>query len=78
MKNTVISKLCDQINTVRRVSYPNKGYLYFADIRGDGPRKRRVYCIANDSGGVTAVHNGITHRQTAKNLREVLAVQGVF
>ena len=78
MKNTVISKLCDQINTVRRVSYPAKGYLYFADIRGDGQNHKRVYCITSASGGVTAVHNGATYRQTAKNLREVLAAQGVF
>lgn len=78
MKKTIISKLCEQINEARRVSYPNKGYLYFADIRGDGANQKRVYRIVNDGGGVTAIHNGKTYRETAKNLREILKVQGVF
>jgi hypothetical protein len=55
-----------------------RGYIYFADIKGDGRNKRRVYVITNDGGGVTACHNGATYRQTAANLREVLAVQDVY
>jgi hypothetical protein len=49
----------------------------FSDIRGDGMRRRRVYMIVNDAGGVTAIHNG-SYRQTAQNLRDVLAVQHIF
>jgi len=77
MKNGTIDKLCAAINEARRVVYPQKGYLYFANIKGDGTRRRRVYMITNEAGGVTAIHNG-SYRQTAKNLREVLAVQSVY
>jgi hypothetical protein len=77
MKKGTIDKLCAAINDARRVTYPQKGYLMFSDIRGDGMRRRRVYMVTNDNGGVTAIHNG-SYRQTAKNLREVLAVQSVF
>jgi hypothetical protein len=71
MKKGTIDKLCAAINEARRVVYPQKGYLMFSDIRGDGMRRRRVYEIMNEGGGVVAVHNG-SYRQTAKNLREVL------
>ena len=77
MKKGTIDKLCDAINKARRVTYPQKGYLMFSDIRGDGMRRRRVYMITSDNGGVTAIHNG-SYRQTANNLREVLAVQHIF
>lgn len=71
-RKTIISELCGQINKKRGLTYPAKNYLYFADIRGDGANKKRVYCIVNDGGGVTAVHNGKTYRETANNLREIL------
>jgi hypothetical protein len=77
MKNGVIDKLCKEINKARGVVYPQVGHLRFSDIRGDGRYRRRVYIIINDGGGVAAVHNG-SYRQTAKNLREVLAVQSVY
>lgn len=77
MKKGTIDKLCEAINKARRVTYPQKGYLMFSDIRGDGMRRRRVYMITGEAGGVTAIHNG-SYRQTAKNLREVLEVQHIF
>jgi hypothetical protein len=77
MTKGTIDKLCAAINEARRVTYPQKGYLMFSDIRGDGMRRRRVYMVTNDNGGVTAIHNG-SYRQTAKNLREVLAVQSIY
>ena len=72
MRKTTIDNLCETVNTRNSVSYPMKGYTYFADIRGDGRNIRRVYVITNDKGGVTACHNGKTYRHTAKNLRELL------
>jgi hypothetical protein len=78
MKKTTIDKLCEELNKARRVQYPQRGYTYFADIKGDGRNIRRVYVITGDAGGVTTCHNGATYRQTAKNLREVLAVQSTF
>jgi hypothetical protein len=78
MKKGTIDKLCEAINQARRVTYPQRGYLYFANIKGDGiSRRRRVYMITSDGGGVTAMHNG-SYRQTAKNLREVLEVQNIY
>jgi hypothetical protein len=77
MKKGTIDKLCEAINKARRVTYPQKGYLLFQDIRGDGMRRRRVYMITSDGGGVTAIHNG-SYRKTAQNLRDVLAVQNIF
>ncbi len=78
MRKSTIDKLCEAINNARRVSYPDIGCLYFADIKGDGQNRRKVYIITNKNGGVTAVHNASTYRQTAQNLRVVLAVQGVY
>lgn len=75
MKNGAIDKLCEAINKARGVTYPQKGFLMFSDIRGDGMRRRRVYAVMNDGGGVCAVYNG-SYRQTAKNLREILTAQG--
>lgn len=72
MRKTTIDKLCEAVNALNSLSYPMKGYMYFADIRGDGRNIRRVYAITNDGGGVTACHNGFTYRHTAKNLRELL------
>lgn len=72
MRLTTIDKLCQAINAARGLQYPNKGYLYFADVKGDGRRRRRVWCITSDAGGITSTHNGKTYRHTAAALREVL------
>ena len=77
MAKTVIQTLCDEINKARRVKYPERGYLMFSDIKGDGRNRKRVYMVINDKGGVAAMHNG-SYRQTAKNLRNVLAEQNIF
>jgi len=78
MRKTTIDKLCEAINEARRVTYPQRSYLMFADIRGDGRLIRRVYCITSDGGGVSAMHNGATYRATAKNLREQLEIENIF
>jgi hypothetical protein len=78
MRKTTIDKLCDALNQAHRLTYPMRGYVYFADIRGDGSGKRRVYIVSNDFGGLTACYNGATYRQTAAKLRESLACAHIF
>ena len=78
MQKSTIDKLCEAINKARNVAYPEVGYLYFADVKGDGQNRRKVYRVCNKLGGVEACHNASSYKQTAQNLREVLAVQGVY
>ncbi len=74
MRKGVIDRLCDSINKANgNCVYPQRGYLYYANIAGDGRNYRTVYVITNDDGGVTACHNGGTPRETANNLRSILA-----
>lgn len=70
---SIIVKLCHAINTARELEYPAIGYLYFADVKGDGNSRRRVWAVTNKNGAVTAAHNGITYRHTAANLRTILS-----
>jgi hypothetical protein len=69
---STIAKLCNAINTARGLEYPAVGYLYFADLIGNGRERRRVWAVTNSSGAVTAVHNGKHYRETAANLRQIL------
>lgn len=74
MRKGVIDQLCAQINAANRnCTYPQRGYFMYANITGDGRNYRTVYVITNDQGGVTACHNGRTPRETAANLRGILA-----
>jgi hypothetical protein len=68
-----IEALCKAINDKQGIVYPNRGYFRFADIKGDGRNIRKVYVITGDNGALTAYHNGATYRQTAANLRSILA-----
>lgn len=69
MRKCKIDILLDEINKLNgNATYPQMGYLYYADIRGDGRNIRKVYAIINIDGGVTAVHNGATAKATVKNL----------
>lgn len=72
MRKSKIDNLCDEINRLNgNATYPQMGYLYYADIRGDGHNIKKVYAIVNAGGGVTAVHNGATAQQTVKNLESI-------
>lgn len=73
MKKSVIDQLCEAINKANKnCTYPQRGHLRYADIKGDGRRYRTVYVICNDEGGVCPAHNGATPKQTAANLRSIL------
>ena len=73
MKKSTIDKLCEAFNQKLRLEYPMRGHIRFSDIRGDGSNRRRVYMITSDGGGVTAMYNGATYRETAANLRKVIS-----
>ena len=79
MKKTVIDKLCDQYNRACGFTYPSIGYLYFADIVGNGqPLKRSVWQIITDRGGVSFSYvNCKTYKQTAEYLRRELQKMGL-
>lgn len=72
MKKGIIDKLCETLNRLNGLVYPMAGYVYFADVKGDGQAKRKVYMVMNDAGGVSLCYNGATYRQTADNIRKVL------
>lgn len=74
MKKGVIDQLCEAINVANKnCTYPQVGYFRYANIKGDGRNYRTVYVIVNQQGGVRAAHNGSNPRQTAANLRRILA-----
>ena len=79
MRKTIIDKLCDQYNQAHGFTYPSIGYLYFADIAGNGQLlQRRVWqTISNDGGVSRSLLNGKTYKHTAEYLRRELEKLGV-
>jgi len=70
---SVIDSLLKDYNELRGKKYPDVGYAYFADVRGDGSRIRSVYTIINTGGGVTYSElNGKSYNQTAANIRAAI------
>lgn len=61
------------LNEKRGFAYPEVGYCYYADIKGDGRNMKSVYSIINASGGVTRSHlNGYTMRETLGNIERAI------
>lgn len=72
MRKTTIDRLCDEINALNgNCEYPQMGHMRYANITGDGRNYRTVYVIINAGGGVCAVHNGATPKETAAKLRAI-------
>lgn len=74
-----VTDACERYNKARKLKYhrgPNNarkpadiGYLMWADIRGDGSKRRGLYAIVNDGGGVTTSDlRGRTMRETIRNI----------
>jgi len=64
-----IAQACTRHNDAKMLDYPMIGYLMYADIKGDGHSRRRVYQIVNANGGVTySPLNGRTLRETYRNI----------
>ena len=66
--DAVLNRALKAMNDARGVVYPQRGYTYWADIRGDGRYRPGLYVIINEHGGVT---NSTLARKTR---RETLAV----
>ena len=73
LKNTT-TRLLDKLNAARGRSYPDIGYEYLADIKGDGQHCPRVYSIINAHGGVTlSPLNAGNARQRCAKIRDAIA-----
>jgi len=74
MKPTLTDRLLDELNAKRGLKYPDVGYTYFADIKGDGFSKRSVWTIINRGGGVVRSHlNANNPRSRCNMIREEIA-----
>lgn len=61
------------LNAKRGLKYPDIGYMYYANIAGDGRKYRSLYTIINAGGGVSySEFNGKTTRETLKKLNNQL------
>lgn len=70
---TTTEKLLIELNAARGVAYPDPGYTYFADVRGDGRNIKSVWTILA-SGGVTRSDlNAATPRQRCDKIRDAIA-----
>jgi hypothetical protein len=64
-----VEQACQRYNKARDLTYPSRGYLQWADIRGDGSNRRGLYVTVTDSGGVTSSNlRGKTMRETIANI----------
>lgn len=65
VRDSHIRAALEKLNSSKGLVYPNIGYSYYADIKGDGRNIRSVYTITNADGGVTrSFMNGATKRKT--------------
>ena len=68
-------RLLEELNAAKGLSYPQVGYSYFADVKGDGRNIRSVYTIVNAQGGVSySPYNAATPRQRCANIRAAIAL----
>lgn len=65
--------LLAELNAMRGLQYPEVGYCYFADVKGDGTYSPRVYTIVNPQGGVTlSCLNAPTARARCEKIRAAI------
>lgn len=58
VRHTDVEKALARLNAARGFKYPDVGYTYYADIKGDGgPPQRRCWTIINDKGGVRQAYD---------------------
>ena len=69
VRDTHIIDALARLNAARNLTYPDVGYSYYADIKGDGVYRPRVYTVTNARGGVThSSMNGATKRKTLERI----------
>jgi len=74
---TKTERLIDQLNKARGLTYPDKGYMLYQDIRGDGRNRKSCYTIINGDGGVIAnCLNGLSPRERCNSLRVCIRSEG--
>lgn len=71
---TTTDKLLKELNSKNNKSYPEIGYFYFADIKGDGRNIKSVYQVINENGGVSYAHelNSSNSRTRCKKIRQAI------
>ena len=66
-------KLLRELNTINGVAYPGIGYVFFADIVGDGIARPRIYTVVNANGGVTLSElNDTNPRKRCTKIRDAI------
>jgi hypothetical protein len=74
---TKTGKLLNQLNQLRGKVYPDKGFMFYADVRGDGMGRKGCYTIINGNGGVIAnALNGIPARERCESIRSCIRLEG--
>lgn len=64
-----ITKALAGLNAARGLAYPERGYSYFADVKGDGASRPSVWVIIGDAGGVTwSPLNDLSRAETLANI----------
>jgi hypothetical protein len=54
MRKCKIDRALDELNAARGKKYPDIGYVYYADIKGNGGVSRRsIWHVIYQNGGVT-------------------------
>lgn len=67
---TTTDKLLGQLNGLKGLTYPDVGYSYFADVKGDGTNNKSIYTIVNENGGVAySEMNALTSRARCEKIR---------
>lgn len=70
MARNMTERLLAELNRIRGKAYPDIGYTYFVDVKGDGTYNPRVYTIISSGGGVTFSDlNAATARQRCAKIR---------
>lgn len=66
-------KLLHELNTINGVAYLGIGYMYFADVVGDGTARPRIYTVINANGGVTlSALNDTNPRKRCTKIRDAI------
>ncbi|UUV43072.1 hypothetical protein RCDORA_99 [Rhodobacter phage RcDora] len=73
MARNMTERLLAELNAARGLKYPDIGYCYFADVKGDGTYNPRVYTIVNPQGGVTLSYlNAPSPRERCQKIRAAI------
>ena len=65
-----------ELNSLRGLTYPQIGYLFFGDVKGDGAYKPTIWRICNEHGGVSYAPLGSKSlRNTLANIRLVIETE---